>query len=83
MAVIVGTPSTGDSFESQADALLARLVPSLGATMPGWVSAIDEFTATKCSEFRVLPSAVHPEYLGLTVAAAAMVRPIRLVDHPG
>ncbi len=43
------------------------------APTPGWMSAIDDFTALKSFGVAVLLSAVNPKNLGLTIAAAASI----------
>jgi threonine/homoserine/homoserine lactone efflux protein len=42
-------------------------------TMPGWMSAIDSFTAVKAGGLGFVLSAVNPKNLGLTIAAMATV----------
>jgi hypothetical protein len=43
------------------------------ATMPGWMSAIDDFSAPKAFGLAVVLAAVNPKNLGLTIAAAATI----------
>ena len=43
------------------------------ATMPGWMSAIDTFTAPKAFGMAVVLAALNPKNLGLTIAAAATI----------
>ena len=43
------------------------------ASTPGWMSAIDDFTAVKSFGIALLLSAVNPKNLGLTIAAGASV----------
>jgi threonine/homoserine/homoserine lactone efflux protein len=43
------------------------------ASVPAWMSKIDDFTATKAFGAGVLLSAVNPKNLGLTLAAAATI----------
>jgi len=43
------------------------------ATVPGWMSSIDDFTAAKAFGVGVLLSGVNPKNLGLTIAAAATI----------
>jgi hypothetical protein len=43
------------------------------ASVPGWMSSIDEFTAAKAFGVGVLLSGVNPKNLGLTIAAAATI----------
>jgi hypothetical protein len=42
-------------------------------TMPGWMSAIDSFTAVKAGGLGFVLSALNPKNLGLTIAAMATV----------
>jgi hypothetical protein len=42
-------------------------------TMPGWMSAIDSFTAIKAGGLGFVLSALNPKNLGLTIAAMATV----------
>lgn len=41
--------------------------------MPGWMAAIDDFSAVKSFGIAVLLSAVNPKNLGLTIAAAVSI----------
>lgn len=43
------------------------------AATPGWMEAIDEFTAVKSFGIALLLSAVNPKNLGLTIAAGASI----------
>ena len=43
------------------------------ASTPGWMAAIDDFTAVKSFGIALLLSAVNPKNLGLTVAAGASI----------
>jgi hypothetical protein len=43
------------------------------AEIPGWMSAIDDFSVAKSFGIAVLLSAVNPKNLGLTVAASASI----------
>lgn len=51
----------------------SRPKPGEQATTPGWMSAIDDFTAAKAFGVGLVLSAVNPKNLGLTVAAAASI----------
>jgi len=51
----------------------SRPKPGEQATTPGWMSAIDDFTAAKACGVGLVLSAVNPKNLGLTVAAAASI----------
>ena len=50
-----------------------RPKPGVKPEPPGWMSAIDEFSAPKSLGVGVLLSAVNPKNLGLTIAAAASI----------
>ena len=47
-------------------------------TMPGWMQAIDQFTAPKSFGIGFLLSAVNPKNLGLTIAAMSKVTAVGL-----
>ncbi|HEX5939077.1 MAG TPA: GAP family protein [Dehalococcoidia bacterium] len=51
------------------------------AAMPGWMSAIDSFTAVKALGIGVLLAAVNPKNLALTAAAAAGIAQAGLDDR--
>ena len=46
--------------------------------MPGWMSAIDGFTAVKAAGLGLVLSALNPKNLGLTIAAMASVGAVGL-----
>lgn len=51
----------------------ARPQPGAEPTMPGWMAAIDEFTAVKALGLGLLVTVPNPKNLGLTVAAATTI----------
>jgi threonine/homoserine/homoserine lactone efflux protein len=51
----------------------SRPQPGEQATTPGWMVAIDDFSAVKAFGVGVLLSGVSPKNLGLTIAAAASI----------
>ncbi len=51
----------------------SRPKPGEKASTPGWMSAIDDFSAAKAFGVGVVLSAVNPKNLGLTIAAAASI----------
>lgn len=50
-----------------------RPAPGVEAPLPGWMAAVDEFSAAKAFGMAVLLAAVNPKNLGLTIAAAASI----------